>query len=64
MQSNAKQSTMDDHKHALELVASDEPFYALIIAAMLQADPVNLQRLKKAFPATFKELETYYCLLL
>jgi len=37
-----------------------EPFYALIMAAMRQADTDNLERLKEAFPDVWAELSTRY----
>jgi hypothetical protein len=39
---------------------SDPPFYALIMAALRQADHGNYARLCDAFPATARELVTRY----
>ena len=36
------------------------PFYALIMAAMRQADDVNLEHLKSAWPDVWKELQERY----
>jgi len=42
----------------LELSAN--PFYALLMAAMREADSTNLERLKLAFPGTWAELQAHY----
>lgn len=39
---------------------TDEPFYALIMAAMRGADDVNLAKLKAAFPDVWEELHARY----
>ena len=39
---------------------TNEPFYALIMAAMRQADDLNLETLKDGFPDIYKELEARY----
>lgn len=49
-----------DYKVSIEINAKDYPFYALIMAAMRQADTENLFRLKQIFPMTYKELEQRY----
>jgi hypothetical protein len=49
-----------DYKVGREISAKDYPFYALIQAAMRQADTFNLEALKFAFPETFKELQERY----
>ena len=36
------------------------PFYALIMAAMRQADNENLTKLRRAFPETYYELNARY----
>ena len=38
----------------------DAPFYALIMAAMRQADSVNVVALRAAFPETYAELDARY----
>jgi hypothetical protein len=45
-----------DRSRALE----GEPFYALIMAAMRQADDFNLEQLRQAFPEVWEELEKRY----
>lgn len=47
-----------DYQRSLEL--SSEPFYALIMAAMRQADDENLLKLKFVFPRTWSELQLRY----
>ena len=49
-----------DYVRSLELELADEPFYALIMAAMRRADSDNLTRLQEAFPGVWRELETRY----
>lgn len=47
-----------DYKKSLEL--SGAPFYALIMAAMRQADTDNVRLLRMAWPAVWDELEQRY----
>lgn len=49
-----------DYEKSKEIAAKDYPFYALIMAAMRQADTNNAANLKAAFPETWKELEARY----
>lgn len=49
-----------DYKMSLEISKHDYPFYALIMAATRQADTDNLERLRKAFPETYRELKLRY----
>jgi hypothetical protein len=49
-----------DYMKSREISKKDYPFYALIMAAMRQADTFNLEALKFAFPETFKELRARY----
>jgi hypothetical protein len=49
-----------DYRSSLRIASLGEPFYALIMAAMRQADTGNLARLKDAFPETWAELERRY----
>lgn len=53
---------MSYHEYARsrELIAQDEPFYALIMAAMRKADSANLWRLKQAWPEVWAELQERY----
>ena len=43
-----------------EISAKDYPFYALIMAAMRQADTMNVSLLRGMFPGTWKELQQRY----
>lgn len=45
-----------DYRRSIQIAIQDEPFYALIMAAMRQADTGNLERLQLAFPAVYAEL--------
>ena len=49
-----------DYQQSRKLAATDQPFYALIMAAMRQADTDNLTRLQVAFPEVWREFQTRY----
>ena len=49
-----------DYERSAVLVAHDEPFYALIMAAMRKADSVNQRLLWSAFPDVWDELDARY----
>ena len=49
-----------DYEVGRKIAIQDYPFYALIQAAMRQADTDNLQRLKQAWPQVWQELEARY----
>lgn len=49
-----------DFRKALEIREQDPPFYALIMAAMLKADTINIEKLKTAFPEIHIELDQRY----
>lgn len=49
-----------DYKCSQQIAAQDYPFYALIMAAMRQADNENLEALKAAFPQVYQELLARY----
>ena len=49
-----------DYEQGKIIVMNDYPFYALIQAAMRQADSDNIIKLKKAFPHVWLELEARY----
>ena len=49
-----------DYRRAREIAAEDYPFYALIMAAMRQADTDNAEKLKAAWPEVYAELEQRY----
>lgn len=52
--------SLHDYKNSMEIQFQRWPFYALIMAAMRQADTDNLKALKVAFPATWDELQARY----
>lgn len=45
-----------DYRRSIQIAIRNEPFYALIMAAMRQADTKNLERLQEAFPGVYHEL--------
>lgn len=49
-----------EYKTGQHISSKGYPFYALIQAALRQADTDNLERLKEAFPAVHGELEARY----
>ncbi len=49
-----------DYEMSKRIAAEDYPFYALIMAAMRQADTDNLAQLKQAFPEAYAELMYRY----
>jgi len=49
-----------DYQKSLEIAGEDYPFYAILMAAIRQADSDNLELLKQAFPETFSELYARY----
>lgn len=49
-----------DYRRGQAIAMQDEPFYALIQAAMRQADTDNHERLRLAFPDVHAELERRY----
>ncbi len=49
-----------DYKCSQKISAEDFPFYALIMAAMRQADTPNLTKLRAMWPAIWAELDTRY----
>ena len=49
-----------EYLESRELVAEGHRFYALIMAAMRQADIKNLAKLKSAWPELWKELMARY----
>ncbi len=51
---------MHEYRMSLELTKGDPSFYALIMAAMRQADSDNIEKLKAAFPDTHEELKVRY----
>lgn len=49
-----------DYQQSQEIQARNYPFYALIMAAMRQADSDNIERLKMVFPDVWIELMSRY----
>jgi len=49
-----------DYEASQRISREDWPFYALIMAAMRQADTDNLEGLKLVFPMVWKELYERY----
>lgn len=49
-----------DYRESQIIYATDVPFYSLIMAAMRQADSINLSKLKQAFPDVYEELKERY----
>jgi hypothetical protein len=49
-----------DYEIGKTIARNDFPFYALIQAAMRQADSTNAMHLKAAFPAEWAELQARY----
>lgn len=49
-----------DYEISKELSRSDPPFYALLMAAMRQADTDNTEKLKAAWPDVYAELSARY----
>lgn len=49
-----------EYQRSAEIVRRDEPFFALVMAAMRQADTDNATRLREAFPETWRELQARY----
>jgi hypothetical protein len=49
-----------DYEISKHIMLQDYPFYALVMAAMRQADTHNVEALKQAFPETWGELVRRY----
>ena len=49
-----------DYKQSQEIAARNYPFYALIMAAMRQADTNNLLMLQTMWPEQWKDLQARY----
>jgi hypothetical protein len=49
-----------DYEASKQISASDYPFYALIMAAMRQADTYNANELRHAWPQVWDELQSRY----
>ena len=51
---------MSLYDYRRSIMVSDEPFYALIMAAMRKADDVNIEKLRDAWPDVWEELRLRY----
>ena len=51
---------LDEYQESLRVSAEGYPFYALIAAAMRQADDENSERLRVAFPDIWASLRRRY----
>lgn len=49
-----------DYEQSKRIAAEGYSFYALIMAAIRQADTENAAKLRRAFPETAEELQTRY----
>jgi hypothetical protein len=49
-----------DYQQSKELAKLDAPFYALLMAAMRQADTFNAEKLKREWPAAWAEMDARY----
>lgn len=49
-----------DYRASRQISCDDPPFYALIMAAIRQADTANLAKLRAAFPDTYREFMDRY----
>jgi hypothetical protein len=49
-----------EYRASQDIALEDHPFYALIMAAMRQADTDNAEKLKRAWPQVWGELEARY----
>jgi hypothetical protein len=49
-----------DYECSIEISKRDEPFYALLMAAIRKADNNNLRRLEMAFPEVVDEFKKRY----
>lgn len=52
--------SLDEYQQSLVVNAQGYPFYALIVAAMRQADTDNLEKLKQSFPDVWRSFKIRY----
>lgn len=52
--------SLQAYEASRKLAVDDHPFYALIMAAMRKADTLNADRLRRAFPEVWDELQARY----
>jgi hypothetical protein len=55
-----QEMSLYDFQKAFLLYRSDEPFYSLIMAAMLKSDDINKAKLQAAWPEVWEELDARY----
>jgi len=49
-----------EYRESQDIAANNRCFYALIMAAMMQADTINAAKLQAAWPEVFAELQARY----
>jgi hypothetical protein len=49
-----------DYNYSQQISLDDPPFYGLIMAAMRKADSDNIEKLRRAWPWVWQELEQRY----
>jgi hypothetical protein len=49
-----------DYRESQRIAREDYPFYALIMAAMRQADSSNVEMLRQCWPETWNDLQARY----
>jgi hypothetical protein len=52
--------SLHEYLQSREVGATNPPFYALVMAAMVNADSHNAALLRQAFPEVWKELQARY----
>ena len=52
--------SLHEYEQSRVIAIEDFPFYAIVMAAMRQADSFNAQQLAEAFPDTYDELQKRY----
>lgn len=52
--------SLHEYRASISIAARDEPFYALIMAAMRKADTENTSKLRAAWPEVYDELFARY----
>jgi len=52
--------SLHEYEKSKEIAVQNYPFYAIIMAAMRQADSWNFEQLKAIFPETCAELQERY----
>jgi hypothetical protein len=58
--SEVSEMSLYDYKESQLISGKDYQFYALIMAAIRQADSNNLKKLSQAFPETYQEIKARY----